>query len=84
MVNREPEIPNMDLTDLFIRLRNLLNHLPRKGTVVRLSTREDEYVGRIQAVNVAERRVSLVVEDGTNVIIPFQALMLSAEASKTE
>ena len=84
MVNREPDIPNMDFTDLFIRLRNLLNHLPKKGTMTRLSTREEAYVGRIQAVNIAERRISLVVEDGTVVIIPFQALMLPAGTPVSE
>lgn len=76
LVNREPDIPNEDLTDLLIKLRNLITRLPKKGTMIRLSTREGVYVGCIQAINIAERRVVLSIEDGTTVIAPFHALLM--------
>ena len=72
----EPTLPSTDMTAMLIELRNLIGRLPNKGTMIRLHTGEATYVGRIQAINIPERRVTLTCEDGVTVVLPFHALMM--------
>lgn len=83
MLIKGPDMPTNDLTVLLIELRNMLARLPKKGDLIRLVTRDASYTGRIQALNITERRLTLVIEDGTTVIVPFHALMLP-ETVKTD
>jgi len=85
LADKELEASHANVTKTFIDLRNIVNaisHLPLKEQLVQLTTRDITYTGRVKAVNLADRRVTLVIEDGVTVVIPFHALSMP-ETAKT-
>jgi hypothetical protein len=79
-------MPIEDLTEKLIKLRNLvnaLNHLPIRGSQVSLATRDTTYIGHIEKLSISERTVTLIVEDGIKVIVPFGAVVMPEKSSKS-